>query len=276
MLKDKIALVTGGTDGIGKQVALRLAQLGAQVIIVGRNPQKGAQTIADIQVTIPNANVIYHQADLSKMREVNRLADHLQTTYPKLDRLIHSAGVMLPRKTMTDEGLETVFAVQYFARYLLNTRLMGYLPHTARVINISAGGTIPFKLHIDNLNSEKLYHGVYTLTHESVANDVMTLRFMRLHPHIAFYGYGPFYVKSNLFTDMGWMFKVATNTVGRLMASTPARAAEDVIKLATEDYVPGLYARNCKLVKPNKHRSDVDLQEALYTATEGYIQNALG
>lgn len=273
---DKIALITGGTDGIGKQVALRLAQLGAQVIIVGRNPQKGAQTIADIQAIVPNATVTYHQADLSKMREVNQLADHIQATYPKLMWLIHSAGVMLPRKTMTDEGLETVFAVQYFARYLLNMRLMGHLQADARVINISAGGTIPFKLHIDNLNSEKLYHGVYTLTHESVANDVMTLRFMRVHPQIAFYGYGPFYVKSNLFTDMGLMFKIATNTIGRLMASTPERAADDVIRLATGDYGAGLYARNCKQVKPNKHRSDVDLQEALYTATEGYIQNALG
>lgn len=273
---DKIALVTGGTDGIGKQVALRLAQLGAQVIIVGRNPQKGAQTITDIQAVVPSANVMYQSADLSKMREVNRLADHIQATYPKLTWLIHSAGVMLPRKTMTDEGLETVFAVQYFARYLLNTRLMGHLQADARVINISAGGTIPFKLHIDNLNSEKLYHGVYTLTHESVANDVMTLRFMRVHPQIAFYGYGPFYVKSNLFTDMGWMFKIATNTIGRLMASTPERAADDVMRLATGDYAAGLYARNCKQVKPNKHRSDVDLQEGLYTATEGYIQNALG
>lgn len=273
---DKIALITGGTDGIGKQVALQLAQLGAQVIIVGRNPQKGAQTIADIQSVIPNANVMYQAADLSKMREVNRLADHIQTTYPNLTWLIHSAGVMLPRKTMTDEGLETVFAVQYFARYLLNMRLMSHLQADTRVINISAGGTIPFKLHIDNLNSEKLYHGVYTLTHESVANDVMTLRFMRVHPQIAFYGYGPFYVKSNLFTDMGFMFKIATNTIGRLMASTPQRAADDVIKLATGDYGAGLYARNCKQVKPNKHRSDVDLQEALYVATEGYIQNALG
>ncbi|PJF31988.1 MAG: hypothetical protein CUN52_02345 [Phototrophicales bacterium] len=270
MSANKIALVTGGTDGIGKQVALRLAQAGAQVVIIGRNRQKGEQAIAEI-----GANATYHQADLSKMREVDALADVIQSTYPKLDWLIHSAGVMLPRKTMTDEGLEMVFAVQYFARYRLNMRLMPHLQADARVINISAGGTIPLRLHIDNLNSEKLYHGVYTLTHESVANDVMTLRFMRVYPHIAFYGYGPFYVKSNLFTDMGWMFKLTTNTIGRLMASTPQRAADDVMRLATGNYEAGLYARNCKRVKPNKHRRDEVLQEALYTATEGYIQRAL-
>lgn len=267
---DKIALVTGGTDGIGKEVAVRLARTGAQVVIVGRNPQKGEQAVRDI-----GSNAIYYQADLSKMREVNRLADHMQAQYPKLSWLIHSAGVMLPRKTMTDEGLEMVFAVQYFARYLLNKRMLDHLQADGRIINISAGGTIPLKLHIDNLNSEKLYHGVYTLTHESVANDVMTLRFIRLYPHIAFYGYGPFYVKTNLFSDMGWMFKLTTNTIGRLMASTPQRAADDVMRLATENFEAGLYARNCKRVKPNKHRSDVALQEALYAATEKYIQKAL-
>jgi hypothetical protein len=82
-------------------------------------------------------------------------------------------------------------------------------------------------------------------------------------------------VKSNLFTDMGWMFKLTTNTIGRLMASTPQRAADDVMRLATGNYEAGLYARNCKRVKPNKHRRDEVLQEALYTATEGYIQRAL-
>ncbi|MDX2075570.1 MAG: SDR family NAD(P)-dependent oxidoreductase [bacterium] len=274
-LAGQIALVTGGTDGIGKETALRLARLGAQVIIVGRNPQKGEKAVADIVSDSPTHAITYHQADLSLMSQVATLAKWVQATYPPINLLIHSAGVMLPRKTMTAEGLETVFAVQYFARYWLTMNLLNHLAPQARVINVSAGGTIPLRLNIDNINSDKFYHGVYTLMHESVANDVMMLRFMRVYPHIQFYGYGPFYVKSGLFVDMPFTFKLATNTIGRLMATTPARASEDVIKLATGTYDAGLYSRNLKRIRPNKHRNDETRQEALHIATEGHIGRAL-
>ena len=271
----KVVLVTGGTDGIGKETALRITGLGADVIIVGRNPAKAEKSIADIKATHPTAKITYWQYDLSLMKQVNLLANRVQEVYGKLDTLIHSAGVMLPRKTMTIEGLETVFAVQYFARYWLTTRLIDSLSAEARVINVSAGGTIPLRLNIGNINSDKFYHGVYTLMHESVANDVMTLRLMRQHPHIAFYGYGPFYVKSGLFVDMPFTFKLATNTFGRLMATTPQQAAEDVMALATSDRPAGLYSRNLKPVLPNKHRADVARQDDLYITTEKLIQQAL-
>jgi len=271
-----IALVTGGTDGIGKAVALQLAKNGAQVIIVGRNAQKGQKALADIHTQVTNPPVTYHQADLSLMHEVNKLAEWIKSTYPPIDLVVHSAGVMLPKKTMTSEGLETVFAVQYFARYLLNTALIGHFAPDARVINISAGGTIPLKLHVDNINSQKMYHGVYTLMHESVANDVMTLRLIREYPHIRFYGYGPFYVKTNLFSNMPFFFKLYSTIFGSLMAGTPERSANDVLKLATGNHEAGLYARNCKHIHPNKHRADVKLQDELYRATEKLIQEALG
>jgi hypothetical protein len=271
----KVVLVTGGTDGIGKETALRMAGLGANVIIVGRNADKAEKSIADIKATHPTATITYWQYDLSLMKQVNLLANQVQDTYGTLDILIHSAGVMLPRKTMTAEGLETVFAVQYFARYWLTTRLMDSLSAGARVINVSAGGTIPLRLAIGNINSDKFYHGVYTLMHESVANDVMTLRLMRQYPNIAFYGYGPFYVKSGLFVDMPFTFKLATNTFGRLMATTPQKASEDVVALATSHRPAGLYSRNLKPVRPNKHRTNVARQDDLHVATEKLIQQAL-
>jgi len=271
-----IALVTGGTDGIGKAVALQLAKSGTQVVIVGRNSQKGEHALEDIRAQVTHADVTYRQADLSLMHEVNRLADWIKNSYPSVDLLVHSAGVMLPKKTMTSEGLETVFAVQYFARYLLNTALLGHFATNARVINISAGGTMPIKLHVDNINSQKMYHGVYTLMHESVANDVMTLRLIREYPHIQFYGYGPFYVKTNLFSNMPFFFRLYSTIFGSLMAGTPQRSANDVIALATGNHEAGLYARNCKQIHPNKHRADAKLQDELYHATENLIQEALG
>lgn len=271
-----LALVTGGTDGIGKAVALQLAKNGVQVIIVGRNPQKGEQALTDIRAQVAHADVIYHQTDLSLMREVNRLANWVKNTYPPLNLLVHSAGIMLPQKTMTSEGLETVFAVQYFARYWLNTALLGHFAPDARVINISAGGTMPIKLHVDNINSQKMYHGVYTLMHESVANDVMTLRLIREYPQIRFYGYGPFYVKTNLFSNMPFFFRLYSTIFGSLMAGTPERSANDVIKLATGNHEAGLYARNCKRIHPNKHRADTKLQDELYHTTQKLIQEALG
>lgn len=275
-LDGQFALVTGGTDGIGKATAQRLVGLGAEVLVIGRNVQKGEQALAEIRATSPHAKIAYAQYDLSLMHQVRALAGYVRDHHAQVDMLVHGAGVMLPKRIMTAEGLETVFAVQYFARHLLTQDLMPLLQPSSRVVNISAAGTIRMKLHSKNLRGEGFYSGVYILTQESIANDLLMLRLMRVHPAYHWYNHGPFYVRSGLFADMPLHFKLTTATFGRLMASTPQRAAADVVRLLVEAPPSGLYARNLKRINPTRYRDNHAVQDGLWEATQAQLGAILG
>ncbi len=109
----KNALVTGGTDGVGKEVARGLARAGHRVVLVGRDADKGARVEREIREMTGNAEVQFLQADLSLVREANRLTDEIAGRWPALHYLVHSAGVVRGRRELTVEGIESNFAINY-------------------------------------------------------------------------------------------------------------------------------------------------------------------
>ena len=96
-----VALITGGTDGIGRACALRLAAQGTALILVGRNENKGQQALDDIRAAVAGANVTFLPYDLALMRSVSDLADTVLTHYPDLNLVVQCAGAMRARRTMT-------------------------------------------------------------------------------------------------------------------------------------------------------------------------------
>jgi NAD(P)-dependent dehydrogenase (short-subunit alcohol dehydrogenase family) len=102
--KSRTALVTGGTDGIGKKIARGLAQRGARLIIVGRDPDKGVQAEQEIRASTNNADVEFVGADLSLVQEARRLGDQVAKRWSELHYLVHSAGVVRGRYVVTREG----------------------------------------------------------------------------------------------------------------------------------------------------------------------------
>ncbi|MFZ4816202.1 MAG: SDR family NAD(P)-dependent oxidoreductase [Phototrophicaceae bacterium] len=273
--KAQFAVVTGSTDGIGKQIALGLARGGAQILIVGRNPQKAQRVLEEIRAIHPSASPEFATFDLSLMQQVEQLAEQVRQCWPKIDLLVHAAGVMLPKRTLTAEGIETVFAVQYLARHHLTYRLLDHFNSTSRILSVSAAGTMPLPLDFDNLNGEKFYQGVVALMQESVANDLFALRFMRHHPQVRYYNYGPFYVRSNLFTQMPAWFRFINATVGELFAIDPPQAADEALTLLGNDLASGQYSRGVKFVPPTRYRLKEDVQERLHQASQTLIDNAL-
>src|SRR5262249_16974989 len=139
----RIALVTGGTDGIGKEIARGLASRGSEVILVGRDHVKGVAAKDDIRRTSGNLQVEFLQADLSLMRDVRRLSDVVTARWPTLHNLVHSAGIVRGRRLVTDEGIESNFATNYLARFALTGWLLPLLQagaqadHAARILLVS-------------------------------------------------------------------------------------------------------------------------------------------
>ncbi|MCU0465384.1 MAG: SDR family NAD(P)-dependent oxidoreductase [Anaerolineae bacterium] len=155
VVQGKIALVTGATSGIGQETAIGLAKQGIQVIITGRNRERGGVAVTEIQHASGNPNIEFVSADMASQASVHSLADHVMAKYPRLDILINNAGVMAADHQLSEDGIEIHFAINHLAPFLLTHRLLPLLRHSAptRVVNVTGG--MPGKIDLNNLQAEQ-------------------------------------------------------------------------------------------------------------------------
>ena len=154
-----ICLITGATDGVGKVTANALARKGYAVVLVARNEAKAASVRADIVADTGNRDVDYLVADLRSLAQLHRLAETFIVRYPRLDVLINNAGIIMPRRVLTEDGYETTFQVNYLAQFYLTQLLLDELEKSrqGRVINLSSSVYRAGKFDPDNLQSERQF-----------------------------------------------------------------------------------------------------------------------
>jgi len=166
-LRDKIILITGSTDGIGKQCALDTAAEGAEVIVHGRNEERLLQTINLIKETTGNENIFGVLADFSSLTEIKEMIKELKTNYSRLDILINNAAELLHERTLTGDGFEVQFQVNYLAHFLITEELLPLIQkgENSRIINVSSMIHSP-AVDFDNLQGQLSYTGAgaYALT----------------------------------------------------------------------------------------------------------------
>ncbi len=180
-MQEKIALVTGGTKGIGYQTALGLSVLGASVIIVGRDATRGAEAVASIQQYTGNTKISLLQADLSSLAEVRRLAEHIITHYPQLHILVNNAGGANAQRKVTADGLEATFATNHLAPFLLTNLLLPLLEASApaRIVNVNSIQHRSGHIDFDDLQSEKDYNMMHAYQQAKLANLFFTYELAR-------------------------------------------------------------------------------------------------
>lgn len=150
-LAGKRILLTGATSGIGRAATGQLLDLGAEVLVVGRDESRTTKAVAELAVAHPAGTVSAHIADLGDLSAVRALADALLTADQPFDGLVHNAGALLADKTMTADGLETTLAVHLVGPHLLTERLAPLLRAPARVIWVTSGGMYSQGLDVDDL-----------------------------------------------------------------------------------------------------------------------------
>jgi len=135
----RIALVTGSTDGLGREVARRLAAQGAHVIVHGRNAERGQAVVAEISAS-GKGSARFYRADFASLAEVRRLAGEIRRDYTRLDVLVNNAGVIVPQRQVSRDGYEMQFAVNYLSGYLLTYLLQPLLEKgtSPRIVNVSS------------------------------------------------------------------------------------------------------------------------------------------
>jgi retinol dehydrogenase 14 len=172
----KSVLITGGTSGIGKAAAVALAAMDADVVIVGRNRERGEAAVGEIRARSHNESVELMLADLSVQAEVRGLAEEFQGRHDRLDVLVNNAGLVQSKRTETPDGIETTLAINHLAPFLLTNLLLGRLEQSvpSRVITVSSEAQRWGKMNFEDLQSGRKYRGfpVYGMT--KLANIMFT------------------------------------------------------------------------------------------------------
>jgi NAD(P)-dependent dehydrogenase (short-subunit alcohol dehydrogenase family) len=245
-MNGKICLVTGGTNGIGKATAQALAQMGATVVIVGRNASKTAQLVEEIRLASGNKNVDSLLADLSSQKQVNRLANEFKSEHSHLHVLINNAGGFFMQRQLSIDGIEMTFALNHLASFLLTDLLLDTLKASvpARIINVSSNAHASGKIDFDNLQGERVY-SPRAYDNSKLANILFTMELARrlegtgvtvntLHPGFVATGFA----KNN-----GKVIAALVGLITPLVARSPAKGAETSIYLASSPHVEGMTGR---------------------------------
>jgi NAD(P)-dependent dehydrogenase (short-subunit alcohol dehydrogenase family) len=270
-MQGKIVLVTGANQGIGKATAIGLARQGARVVLVSRNADKGRAALADVRAASATGDAQLIVADLSSQADVRRAAAELRTHHARLDVLVNNAGVFVPARHETVDGLEETFAVNHLAPFLLTTELLDLLKASApsRIVTVSSEVHSGAKMAWDDLQfATQRYGGMKAYGQSKLANVLFTYELARrlegsgvtanaLHPGVIASGFGQTYPGA-----MSFFVKVA-----RPFLLTAEEGAKTSIYLASSPAVEGVtgqYLSKCKPVKSNAVSYDEASQRKLW------------
>jgi len=177
-----MCIVTGANSGIGKETALGLAQVGARVVMVCRNAEKGGAALEEIRRESGSSQVDLLIADMSSQASVRALAEQIQQKYPRLDVLVNNAGRGAPAGTLSADGIEMTLATNHLGPALLTLLLLELLKASApsRIINVSSSEAQHARLDMNDLQFERRkYRGVAAYGQSKLLMNAFTFELAR-------------------------------------------------------------------------------------------------
>ena len=232
-LAGRVAIVTGATSGIGREVALGLARLGAHTVVVGRGPGRAGRTAEEIARACGNPNVEgIEVSDLAVIAEARSLAATLLGRYPAIHVLVNNAGAYFRRREVTPDGLERTFALNVLSPYILTAtlgpRLIASAP--ARVVNVASEAERSGRVDFNDLQFERGYRGFLAYGSSKLELIWLTRYFAQ-----KFAGKGvsvnavhPGYVRSGFGLNNGGGTAFAMRILGALFARSVPKGADTV------------------------------------------------
>jgi NAD(P)-dependent dehydrogenase (short-subunit alcohol dehydrogenase family) len=176
-------VITGATGGLGYETSLALAQAGAEVVLAGRNEDKGRDAIQRIRQQAPSANVLFEKIDLGSLASVANFSSRLLTRDRPIDLLVNNAGVMTPpeRKTTAD-GFELQLGTNHLSHFALTVRLLPLLRRgrQPRVVTVSSlTHRIGGEIHFDDLQWSRVYKPTAAYAQSKLANLLFAFELQR-------------------------------------------------------------------------------------------------
>jgi len=252
----KLAVVTGATGGLGYETALALARAGAEVLVTGRNAEKGRVAVEQIKRIVPSARVRFAMLDLSSLASIRAFAENTLANGRPVDLLINNAGVMdLPTRRLTEDGFELQFGTNHLSHFALTALLLPLLrkAQSPRVVNVSSLAHRGGKIDFANLQAERKYNSWAAYQQSKLANLLFTFELQRRSDA---YGWGlmtnaahPGFARTELIANgpgTGGLKGAGMKVLGSFMSHSAAAGALPTLFAATapEAAANGYYGPN--------------------------------
>jgi len=239
----RICMVTGASSGIGKETSKKLVELGATVVMACRNQKRGEKAMSEIMAGSNDAEVELLLVDFTSLNSVRGLAKEFLEKHDSLHVLVNNAGRVTMKRSMTADGFETTFQVDYLSHFLLTNLLLGVLERSApsRIINVSSASHYGGHLNFDDLQMGKGYGVMKAYSQAKLAQVLFTHELSRrlegtgvtvnsLHPGA---------VATNMWkSPMGPLSFVGN--ISKLFLMSPEKGAETPVYLASSPEVEGV------------------------------------
>jgi NAD(P)-dependent dehydrogenase (short-subunit alcohol dehydrogenase family) len=271
-MQGKTIVITGGTSGIGEVAALRLAQMGARIVLIARDKTRANATL----VKLPGEHHTVHYADLSRIAEMKRVAAEIAAAEPKIDVLINNAGAVFLSRQLSADGLEMTFATNHMAYFVITNGLLDRLKATpgARIVSTASDAHRAAKLDFDDLQLEKGYSVARAYGNSKFCNILFTRELARrleganvtancLHPGFVGTRFGLNNAKGPLMRGL--------QRVIMMFGISPEEGAKTIIHLAAspdDATISGEYFYKSKLAEPTLAAQDDAAAKRLWEVSE--------
>jgi len=173
-------LVTGSTDGIGKEAALELASMGHRVIMHGKRQQAGQKLVEEFKAKTGNPDIYYYNADLTDLQQIKTLAESVKRDFSRLDVLLNNAGVFMNEKIILPNGFEMTHMVNHLAVFALTIQLLDLVKQSSsgRII-VTSSMAHSSSIDFSNLNGEKYWDSYNAYAVSKLENILFTYKLHR-------------------------------------------------------------------------------------------------
>jgi NAD(P)-dependent dehydrogenase (short-subunit alcohol dehydrogenase family) len=268
-IHEQTILITGATDGLGRELAQRLAAEGATLLLHGRDEQKGARTIEEIAAATGNERLRFLRADLASLEEVRGLGELALGETGRLDALVNNAGIGTTtagreEREESRDGFELRFAVNYLAGYLLTHLLLDLLARSApsRLVNVSSAGQAP--IDFDDVMLTRAYSGVQAYCQSKLAQVMLTIDLAARMEDTS--------VTANCLHPATYMPTNMVRAAGVEPVSTLEQGTEATLRLLADpalDGVSGRYFNGLREAAPHPQALDPSARERLRELSDG-------
>ncbi|XP_019384931.1 PREDICTED: dehydrogenase/reductase SDR family member on chromosome X, partial [Crocodylus porosus] len=274
----KVAIVTGGSGGIGYHTAKHLARLDMHVIIAGNDEDEGQEAVRKIKEETLNEKVEFIHCDLASMKSIQQFVQQFRVKNCPLHVLVNNAGVMLVPERKTEDGFEEHFGVNYLGHFLLTNLLLDMLKlsgthsHNARIISVSSAVHYVGELHLNDLQSRYSYspHGAYAQSKLALVLFTYLLQHLLTAEgsFVTANVVDPGVVDTDLYRHVFWAVRMVKWITSWLFFKTAEEGASTSIYAAVSpelEGVGGTYLYNEQRTKSVDISYDEELQRKLWT-----------
>ena len=276
----KICLITGATDGIGKQTVLELAQMDYSLALVGRNSDKGDAVVSELIRETGNEFIQFHYADMSSMKSVKELAIEIQRSYDTIDILLNNAGAYFSQFKLTDDGFENTIALNHFAYFYFTELLLDMVKSDScgRVINVASTAHKNTELDFEDIQGINDYKGWTAYMRSKLMNIMFTYECHHRFSDsgVTFNCLHPGFVDSSFGNNNLGFAKNSIKIAKMIFAIDMVKGAKTSVYLSSSDDVAGIsgkYFDKCKAVQSSKASYIEEDQKKLWEATEELIDS---